>query len=997
NYYEEGGIVSPDGHCRAFDARAQGTVSSDGLGIVVLKRFAEALKDGDEIYAVIKGAALNNDGSGKVSFTSPSVEGHTEVIALAQAQSGFSPETISYIETHGTGTPLGDPIEIEGLKQAFGAVSKKNFCAIGSVKTNIGHLDTAAGVAGLIKTALALKNKLLPASLHFTQPNPRIDFANSPFFVNTKLTPWPEGSTPRRAGVSSFGLGGTNSHVVLEEAPHPAPSSPGREWQLLTFSARTPTALDAATGNFAAHIKTHPELNLADAAYTLQIGRTAFNHRRILVCRDAADAIKAVETCDAKRVLTQHHEINAPPIVFMFPGQGAQFVNMGAELYRTEKVFAEEVDRCAKLLQPHLKLDLRQAIFPQPGHEKAAEALLIQTRITQPSLFVIEYALARLWMSWGVKPRAMIGHSVGEYVAGCLAGVFSLETALELVAQRARLVQMQPGGAMLAARLPEHEAQSFLQDGLSIAAINSPNLCVISGPYESIERLEKQLSERGIAGRRLSTSHAFHSAMMDPVIAPFTELLKKTDLRAPTVPYVSNVNAKWVTDAETTDPKYWAGHVRQTVRFAEGVGELLKDANVVLLEVGPGQTLTTLARQHPNRHESQAVISSFGASKDPQHEIPAILNALGKLWLAGVPVDWAGFHQHEKRRRVPLPTYPFERKRFWAEPAAHAGVQPLAAPGESTELLSEQTKIKSFDSALSEASQKVNATSRKERILAAMTKQLEELSGKNAADISHTATFLEMGFDSLFLAQASQAFFQSFGVKVSFRQMLEQFNTLDDLAEHFDKQLPAEQLPVDSTLAGASTTVIEPKSAEPQVLPLSEAQTEVWLATRWSEDACRAFNQVVSLRLRGQLQIEPLRRALNALVERHDALRATFLPDGSGQRIAPTDQIEMPFLDLFCQDPANRENLLAEIIWAEDARPFDLVNGPVLRARLVKLLGDEHVLLLATHHLVMDGWSISVACRELGQLYSAFVRGETLSLKPAAQLRDYVEWQTAPE
>ncbi|HWF17729.1 MAG TPA: amino acid adenylation domain-containing protein, partial [Verrucomicrobiae bacterium] len=997
-YYEEGGITSPDGHCRAFDAQAQGTVSSDGLGIVVLKRLSEALNDGDQIYAVIKGAALNNDGSGKVSFTSPSVDGQTEAIALAQAQSGFASETISYVETHGTGTPLGDPIEIEGLKQAFGLVAKKNFCAVGSVKSNIGHLDTAAGVAGLIKTALALKYKLLPASLHFTKPNPRIDFANSPFFVNTKLTPWPDGPTPRRAGVSSFGLGGTNAHVVLEEAPAPTPSSPGRDWQLLVFSARTPTALDSATANFVSHLKTNLELNLADAAYTLQVGRNAFNHRRAVVCRDAADAIKTLEASDPKRVFTQYHEVNTRPVVFMFPGQGAQYVDMGAELYRTEPVFAEEVDRCAKLLQPHLGLDLRRAIFPQQGQEKAAEELLIQTRITQPALFVIEYALARLWMSWGVKPGAMIGHSVGEYVAGCLAGVFSLETALELVAQRARLVQMQPGGAMLAVRLPEAEAQSLLQDGLSLAAVNSSNLCVISGPYENIERLERQLDERGIAGRRLQTSHAFHSAMMDPVIVPFTELLQKAGLNEPTIPYVSNVTAKWITAGDATNPKYWAGHVRQTVRFAEGVGELLKDPNVVLLEVGPGQTLSTLARQHPARRESQTIISSSAPTKDPQQETNAMLNALGKLWLTGVTVDWNGFHQHQKRRRVPLPTYPFERKRFWAEPAARSTQQHVTMPLEKSGSCVENTDADAADSPKSNQPTEIPAASRKEHILATLIKQLEELSGKSAADISLTASFLEMGFDSLFLAQASQAFFRTFGIKVTFRQLLEQLTTLNDLAEHFDKQLPPEEIPTDLHVSSATPVQgTQAKSAEPLILPLSEAQTEVWLATQWSEDASRAFNQVVSLRLHGPLQMEPLRESLNALVERHDALRTTFLSDGSGQRIAPGGKLELSAVDLSSQKENERENHLAEIVRTEDAKAFDLVNGPLARALLIKLAADEHVLLFASHHLVMDGWSISVVCRELGQFYSAFARGEKPSPQPAAQLRDYLQWQTAPE
>ncbi|MDB6122830.1 MAG: polyketide synthase, partial [Pedosphaera sp.] len=405
-HFQEGGITSPDGHCRAFDAQAQGTVSSDGLGIVVLKRLAEALNDGDQIYAVIKGIGLNNDGASKGSFTAPSVDGQAEAIVNAQAFAGFDPASISYVETHGTGTPLGDPIEIAGLAQAFGSVQAKKSCAIGSVKTNIGHLDTAAGVAGLIKTALALKYKMLPPSLHFQEPNPRIDFANSPFFVNSKLTEWKPGATPRRAGVSSFGLGGTNAHVVLEEAPALEPSSASRSWHLLLLSARSSAALDAATANLLAYLKANPAVNLADVAFTLQTGRGVFNHRRMVVCRDVNDAVKTLETIDSKRVFTQQQELKEAPVVFMFPGQGAQYVNMAASLYNTEPVFKAEVDHCVKVVQPLLDLDLRLVLFPQSEQVKSAEEQLLQTRITQPALKVIEYALAKLWMSWVIKPQA---------------------------------------------------------------------------------------------------------------------------------------------------------------------------------------------------------------------------------------------------------------------------------------------------------------------------------------------------------------------------------------------------------------------------------------------------------------------------------------------------------------------------------------------------------------------------------------------------------------
>ena len=429
--YQEGGIYSPDGHCRAFDARAQGTVFGNGVGIVVLKRLQDALADGDCIHAVIKGSAINNDGSSKVGYTAPSVDGQAKVIARALAMADIDPETVSYIEAHGTGTALGDPIEIAALTQAFRAsTDKKGFCAIGSVKTNIGHLNAAAGVTGLIKTVLALKHKMIPPSLHFEQPNPQIDFANSPFYVNTTLSDWQAGEHPRRAGVSSFGIGGTNAHVVLEEAPPREASESSRPWQVLMLSAKTPSALETATANLAEHFKQHPEVNLADVAYTLQMGRRAFNHRRMLVCHDLEDALTALETLNPQRVFTDVQESRDRPVIFMFPGQGAQYVNMALELYQVEPTFREQVDLCSDFLKPHLGFDLREVLYPSPEQADEATQQLQQTWMTQPALFVIEYALAKLWMAWGIHPQAMIGHSIGEYVAACLAGVFSLEDAL---------------------------------------------------------------------------------------------------------------------------------------------------------------------------------------------------------------------------------------------------------------------------------------------------------------------------------------------------------------------------------------------------------------------------------------------------------------------------------------------------------------------------------------------------------------------------------------
>ena len=685
--YQRGGISSPDGHCRTFDADALGTVSGYGAGVVVLKRLSEALAEGDVIHAVIRGWAINNDGSLKAGYTAPSVEGQAQVIAMAQAMAGVKPDAISYVEAHGTATPLGDPIEVAALTQVFRAgTSRTGFCGLGSVKSNIGHLDTAAGVAGLIKTVLALKHQQLPASLHFRNPNPAIDFAHSPFFVVDRLTPWPSQGTRRMAGVSSFGMGGTNVHVLVEEAPPREPSGPSRPVQLLLLSARTPSALDALTDDLSRDLNERPEISVADVAYTTQVGRKAFAHRRFLLCADsgAAAAAAALQTRDPRLVKTAAIETGTRSVAFLFPGQGSQYPGMARALYEREPYFQEIFDRATETLAPHLGLDLREVVFADEAAAPANVDRLNHTSLAQPALFAVEYALASLWMQWGVRPDAMIGHSVGEYVAACLAGVFGLEDALYLVALRGQLMGQVPRGAMLAVPLPESELADLLRGGVSLAAVNGPRLCVVSGPLDAIERTEESLTARGVQGRRLRTSHAFHSAMMDPILATYRSVVSAVRLAPPRIPCVSNVTGRWLTESAATDPDYWVRHLREPVRFAEGLQPLVREAGWVLLEVGPGQTLAGLARQQEARSPSQVVVASL-----PQHDggdsQAALLDGLGRLWLAGVAIDWSAFSAHERRHREELPTYPFERQRYWVDgqPAtAAAAMASMIAPQE---------------------------------------------------------------------------------------------------------------------------------------------------------------------------------------------------------------------------------------------------------------------------------------------------------------------------
>jgi len=664
-FYQEGGITSADGHCRSFDAKAQGTLFGSGVGVVVLKRLSDAVAAGDHIYAVIKGSAVNNDGAHKIGYTAPGMDGQTEVIIRAQAIAGITADTVGYVEAHGTGTILGDPMEVGALTKAFQAqTNARQFCALGSVKTNIGHLDAAAGIAGLIKSALIVHYGLIPPSLHFEQPNPAIDFENSPFFVNTTLRRWQQGSSPRRAGVSSFGIGGTNAHVILEEALKVPVSSMSRPTQLLCLSTKSAEALDIATRRMADYLRQHDNLVLADVCYTSIAGRKSFEYRRCVVVDSVTDAVTKLDTVDHNHVFTQYQDQIARPIAFMFPGGGAQYVHMGRDLYEAEAVYREHFDHCSALLKPLLGYDLREMLF---SHDTVAiERVMKQPSVALPALFTVEYSLSRLWMSWNILPAALIGHSAGEYVAACLAGVFSLSDALLLIVTRGRLFEDLPPGMMLSVMASEQELQELLPHDLSIAAVNAPQQCVVSGPALSIEQFAGILTTRDTEYRRLHIRVAAHSEMITSILGAFETVVRKLHLHQPTLPLISGMTGTWMTAAEAMDPTYWIDHLRRTVRFGDGLQMLMQGTGHVLLEVGPGQTLSTLARAQNALY--QGVVSSMRHPLDKHSDTTLLWQAVGKLWLAGVELDAAHLFCDQYRHRVSLPTYPFERQRFWVDP-----------------------------------------------------------------------------------------------------------------------------------------------------------------------------------------------------------------------------------------------------------------------------------------------------------------------------------------
>jgi len=686
----DSGLFSAEGHCRPFDASAAGTVPGNGAVTVVLRRLSDALADRDHVYAVIRGSAMNNDGSGKAGFAAPSVSGQAKVISAAHAVAGVDPATVGYVEAHGTATRVGDPIEVTALAQAFGT-DETGFCALGSVKANIGHLDAAAGLAGLMRAALAVHHATIPPNANFTAPNPALELERTPFYVPTSSQDW---LGVRRAAVSSFGVGGTNAHVVLEQAPPAEKTGEARPWQLLPLSARDRGALDRATAGLAEHLGDFVG-SLADAAYTLQTGRRAFPARRFAVCADSADAVEALSGKDSTRLVTRTASGDPGRAVFAFPGGGAQHPDMGLDIYRSEPVFRSEVDRCAEILEPRLGFDLRRLLFPSAFTPLEGKGLSggqatfgrDQGAGVVSSLFVIEYALARQLMAWGIEPAAMVGHSLGEYVAACLAGVFSLEDALEITLARGELFARMDPGKMLVVQLPEAEVAAMLPERLSISAVNAPDMTVVAGPDDEIALWLKELRAKDVDCRKVSVPVASHSWMVEPFLDDFRLRVKALKLSEPELPYVSCVTGTWA-GAEVTDPEHWVRHLRQEVRFSDGVRVALSAPGRVLLEIGPGRSLSALAAAQQIA-PAPVTVPTMGLARDAQPDLVHLLTAVGRLWQANVPLDWDAFHGEAKPRRVALPTYPFERTRYWVEPGRRASFEAVEAPVETVAVADE--------------------------------------------------------------------------------------------------------------------------------------------------------------------------------------------------------------------------------------------------------------------------------------------------------------------
>jgi amino acid adenylation domain-containing protein len=825
--HQEGGIGSPDGHCRPFDADAQGTVFSNGVGVVVLKRVDEAVADGDTILAVIRGAAANNDGASKVSFAAPSVEGQADVIAMAQAVAGVEPASVTYIETHGTGTPIGDPIEVAALTRAFRrGTDEAGYCALGSIKSNIGHLDSAAGIAGFIKTVLCLHHGTLVPTVHFQTPSPEIEWENSPFFVSADTRSWHTERLPRRAGVSAFGIGGTNAHVVLEEAapPSPADAASRAEPQALVLSARTGTALQQAVTDLADHLGGATHQRLADVAHTLQAGREHFHHRMALVASDALEARNVLVSNDRSRLVVGESDDIGDDCVFLFPGGGAHYVGMGRGLYDEMPGFRGAIDRGLDLLLEREGLDLRPIWFPAHGEEVAADEAFQKPSNQLPAIFILEMALADLLRGWGCEPTALIGHSMGENTAACLSGVLSYEDALGLVALRGRLFDTAAPGRMLSVASSPDALRPYLGPSLDLAAVNGPEQCTVSGPNDAIEALRVDLERAEIDAQVVPIDIAAHSHLVEPLLEPFEAYLSSVDLHPPTVPFLSNRSGTWITDAEATDPAYWAAHLRNTVRFADDVQAVLEDRRPFFLEVGPGRILGSLVKLADPTLAAQ-VAATMRHPLEPLADGNVLLEAMGRMWVAGADVDWDRIRGDEAVGRVPLPGYPFERRRFIIEPGN--SIAPAAAASKD---IVEPSPV--ADSSVAPMSPEPTPSapaapvaSREERILARIRDIVHQFSGLDPAAIEPDRSFIEMGFDSLALTQANLRFRREFEVRVTFRQLFDEAPTPRALAAFLDGRMDPDALPAHGGAPAGASRVPAPvaQKATPGAAPEPDA------------------------------------------------------------------------------------------------------------------------------------------------------------------------------
>ncbi len=971
--YQEGAIPSPDGHCRPFDAQAKGTVPSNGVGAVVLKRLEDALRDHDAIYATVSGWALNNDGSNKVSYTAPSIDGQAEVIKMAQSFAERSPEEVCYIETHGTATQLGDPIEIAALAKAFSAkTGKKQFCGIGSVKSNIGHTDAAAGVASFIKTCLIAYNKRIPASLNFSQPNPHIDFADSPFYVQNELKDW-TGDRPLIMGVSSFGIGGTNAHVIVEEPPVTGtkPGSPNVWPELLLLSAKTVSALQRRKEDLVEYLKAKPNPDLRDVSFTLGSGRNNMIYRSYIVASAADEIVSGkIGFTDGKK------EDLASKIAFVFPGQGAQYLNMGLGLYKTNSVFRNILDKCFEIVRDESGEDLRKILY-ESEDASDAEMKLAGTETTQPALFIIEYALAKTLEEINVRPDYLIGHSIGEYTAACLAGVFDLPTALKIVIRRGQLMQKMPSGRMMAVRAGIEKLKTILTSDFEIAADNSDESCTISFKPDSEEKVKKLLEENNIPFIALNTSHAFHSSDFDPILTEFRDYVNQFNLNIPQMPFISCLNGNFITEKQATSGAYWAQQLRNTVHFREGIAALSKNAGTVFLEVGPNTHLSSLIRQSQGVLNKKLVIATLGKPDgiDDKHKI---ISALGNMFNAGIILNIGAINKGAGPWKTFLPTYPFERKRHWVDfelvHASYAGDIPKLDNPLSTEPDVD-------DSLVSDTDPEGKAIDKNTLKVLNIWKLLI-----GREEIGLDEDFLELGGHSLLALQIISRIKEVFNISIPLNRFFVK-PTINELVSIINQE--------------GSVTVEKDESdniADLTFLPLSSDQKRMWTIHQLNRFS-PAYNIPFTNQLPGVLDLDVFKRSIDLLFRRHNIMFSTFKSkDGEPYCEIVPGQVSIEIVDFSGSSSQSCKERIFSFIGSESRKWFDIEKGPLYRLYLLKSDDSTFYFHAIIHHLIFDGWSWGVFVRDFNKIYRTLLQKKEIDLEPLKYHHyDYARWQKSSE
>ena len=982
--FESGGIFSPDGHCRPFDSKADGTLFGEGSGVIVLKRLDDAIRDNDTISAVIKGSAINNDGSGKVGYMAPSVSGQVAVVKRAIADAKISPETISYIETHGTGTKLGDPVEVKALSHVFRSLSdNKSYCALGSVKANIGHLDAAAGVAGVMKVVMMLKNRKLPPQPNYNSPNPELHLEDTPFYINTSLTDWPATNGPRRAGISSFGIGGTNAHCIIEEYSEPIKTRSAEKFHLLPISAKTLEALNNLTQSISLHVLNSGQ-DIADISYTLQHGRNNYKHRSLLVYKSAVNEGPLLVT---NTEVNGIQELCNPSVVFMFTGQGSQYAGMAEDLYYEFSTFRKIVDKAAAFLEKNFNIDILKYILNGTGDSLKDE--INQTSVAQPLLFTIQYALARLLDEFGIRPDALIGHSIGEYAAAAISGVFDFEDALKLVAWRGKLMQEQRPGAMLSVQLPYQDLLPFISEKVNLSLKNAPDMNVLSGDINDIAEVYNRLASNypDIHLSKLNTSHAFHSYMMEPVIDPFRQILDSVKFKESKIPVVSNKSGSWAGKDELSSSGYWTDQIVSTVNFVDGVQELIKKGNTCLIEVGPGNTLATLLSQFDSKGKKISVFSTLRHPKKKLNDVSVFMNALSRAWISGVNIDWNNYYQTEKRFRVPLPSYPFERARHWVDPElpfnyfSESKASIKMAGADSVKFVAGMADaIKSSPSfhPRPEMENKYLAPGSDTEL--ELVKIWEDLLGIKGIGIEDD--FFYLGGHSLLASQVINRISEKFNIRLPLETLFRS-PTIKELISKIQAGIPT---------VSVETEIVSLNPDGP--LPVSFDQERLWILSQIDRNN-PAYNIPFTYKLTGKLEVDIFVKSLNILFDRQHLLRCSIRSVNSEPLcfIHNFDDIPVIQMDYSALPEEEISDRIQTYFTQESRKIFDIENGPLFRLYLVKVAENVSIFHLTVQHMIFDGWSWGIFARELYQIYNDLYNNREISLAPLKyQYYDIVNW-----